>query len=303
MPPILTGLNAAADPFLQPLAVAAAEREARAVLEEHHVLAVEPRLQLADLLDVDDVAAMDADEHLWGELRFHRVHRLADQVRVVADVELDVVAGSLDPVDFAGADEEDPAARLDDEAIGLGLGRPQVADNGGEAPLDLAVAVAIDLLAGARQRLAEALAVERLQQVVERVHVEGAQRVAVVGGDEDHERHLVDAHRLDDVEAVGAGHLHVEENEVGLQRENRFGAGGAVAGLADQFETGFFLEERAEPLAGEGLVVDDQDTSTRCGHDAHATRNAAGAPAAVTRWKGISIRTESPPLRSENSRR
>ena len=50
------------------------------------------------------------------ELRFDGVHRLAEQVRVGADVQLDVVAGRLDPVDLVGADEEHAAAGLDDEA-------------------------------------------------------------------------------------------------------------------------------------------------------------------------------------------
>jgi hypothetical protein len=44
-----------ADAFLKLLAIAAAERQSRAVLQEHDVLSVEPRLQLADALDVDDV--------------------------------------------------------------------------------------------------------------------------------------------------------------------------------------------------------------------------------------------------------
>ena len=74
---------------------------------------------------------------------------------------------------------------------------------------------ALQLLLRAGEGLAEALAVERLEQVVDRVHVERAQRVAVVGGDEDDERHLVGADRVDHVEAVGAGHLHVEEHQVG----------------------------------------------------------------------------------------
>src|SRR5262245_41783549 len=94
------------DAVLQALAVAAAEGEPGAVLEEHDVFAVEPRLQLADLLDVDDVAAVNADERLRRELSLDRVHRLANQVRVVADVQLDVVAGRFDPVDLGRANEE-----------------------------------------------------------------------------------------------------------------------------------------------------------------------------------------------------
>ena len=127
------------------------------------------------------------------ELRLDGVHRLAEQVRVGADVQLDVVAGRLDPVDLVGAHEEDAAARLDDEAIERAAapasdpGRARAGGARGRRSR------ALELLPRARERLAEALAIERLQQVVERVHVERAQRVLVVGGDEDDERQLAPA--------------------------------------------------------------------------------------------------------------
>src|ERR1043166_7230423 len=69
-------LDSFTDPILQPLAITATERQTRAVFQEHDVLAVEPGLQLADLLDVDDVAAMDADERVGRQPLFDGVHRL-----------------------------------------------------------------------------------------------------------------------------------------------------------------------------------------------------------------------------------
>ena len=51
------------------------------------------------------------------EPRFHAVHRLAEQVRLVAEVEPHVVARGLDPVDLVGAQEEHAAAGLDDQPI------------------------------------------------------------------------------------------------------------------------------------------------------------------------------------------
>ncbi len=57
-------LERPSEAFLQLLAIAAAQRQACAVLEEHHVLAVEPGLQLANALDVDDMRAVDAVERV-----------------------------------------------------------------------------------------------------------------------------------------------------------------------------------------------------------------------------------------------
>ena len=53
------------------------------------------------------------------EPRLHVVHRLAEQMRVLAEVQAHVVAGRLDPVDLVGAQEEHAAARLHDQAIEL----------------------------------------------------------------------------------------------------------------------------------------------------------------------------------------
>ena len=72
-----------------------------------------------------------------------RVHRFAQQVRLVADVQLDVVAGRLDPVDLLGAHEVDPAARLDDEAVDLVRRLLQILDEREQAALEVARGVVI----------------------------------------------------------------------------------------------------------------------------------------------------------------
>ena len=85
------------------------------------------------------------------ELRLDRVHGLAEEVRVGADVQLDVVAGGLDPVDLVGPDEEDAAARLDDEPLEPLRGRLEVLDQLEQPALEVAVRRALELLAGARR--------------------------------------------------------------------------------------------------------------------------------------------------------
>ena len=74
------------------------------------------------------------------------------------------------------------------------------------------------VLARVLQGLLEAVAAERLQQVVERVHLEGLERVLVVGGDEDHQSACARRRpaRMTPKPSHGR-HLHVEEDEVGLR--------------------------------------------------------------------------------------
>ena len=140
--------------------------------------------------------------------------------------------GRFDPVDFVRAQEEQAAAGLDDQAIGARLIAPQILDQRQQPPSEIAGLVAFDLLARALQRLGEALAVERLEQVVERADLERLERVLIVRGDEDDERHPLAADRLDDLEAVHLRHLDVEEHEVRRVIVDRGDGFLAVAALA-----------------------------------------------------------------------
>ena len=74
-------------------------------------------MELLNAVDVHDRRPMDADELGVIELRFHVRHGPAHEMCLSTDVNPDVVAGRLAPVDVARADEIDAAARLDDEPI------------------------------------------------------------------------------------------------------------------------------------------------------------------------------------------
>ena len=99
------------------------------------------------------------------------------------------------------------------------------------------------LRARAFERLLEARLVERLEQEVQRVDLERADGMFVVRGHEDDGRHVVAVEVLDDIEAVHAGHLHVEEHEVGLLALDRLDGARAVGALADDFDVGLLGEQ------------------------------------------------------------
>jgi hypothetical protein len=66
-------------------------------------------------------------------------------------------------------------------------------------------------------RRRESLLRHGLEKVVERLHVERADRVFVVGREEHHGRHSLHRAAADDFERIGAWHLDVEKNHVRLQ--------------------------------------------------------------------------------------
>src|SRR5947199_317851 len=170
-------LQTVAERGLQLLSVAAREREPRAVLQEVVVLAVRPGLHLLDAVEPDDRGAVYAYELFGVELRFEAGDCLAQEVRLLARVYRDVVALGLDPVDLVRVEEEDAAPRLHDEPLAVARRLAHLFEEGEYARVHARAAVAPDLAFGALDGGLEALAVEGLQQVVERVELEGANGV------------------------------------------------------------------------------------------------------------------------------
>ena len=116
----------------------------------------------------------------------------------------------------------------------------------------------MQLRARAFERLLEARLVERLEEEVERVNLERADRVRVVRGHEDDGRHVVAVEVLDDVEAVHARHLDVEEDEVGLLALDHLDGARAVGAGADDFDVGLLGEQGGDAVTRQLLVVDDE---------------------------------------------
>src|SRR6202035_1204734 len=140
--------------------------------EQDDVLAAKRRPQLLDPVHVDDGGAMNPDEALWIKLGLEVVHRLAEQMRLLSDMEAHVVAGRLAPVDVGGADEVHAAARLDHQPIHDGL-PPSDFREQSQALAAQGVGLPLrKLLAHMRERRLEALSAERLEQVIEGVDLE-----------------------------------------------------------------------------------------------------------------------------------
>jgi len=58
--------------------------------------------------------------------------------------------------------------------------------------------------------------------------------------------------------AVEAGHVDVQQQQVGLPRGQRVERGLAVADAAGEFDAVAFAEQRGQPRARQRLVIDDQ---------------------------------------------
>ena len=91
--------------------------------------------------------------------------------------------------------------------------------------------------AGTVERLAETGAADRLEQVVDGVQLESVDGVLVVGGAEDDVRTRL-GKAGGDVDAGAAGHLDVEEEQVGLVLGGQFHGLRPGLGLGDDLDVG-----------------------------------------------------------------
>lgn len=120
---------------------------------------------------------------------------------------------------------------------------------------------------GARNRFGQPLGLDRLEQIVDGVHGEGLDRVLGVGGDEhDHRRAL---QRGQQVEAVGAAEIDVEEDQLRRGARDGLHRVGHALGLAHDLDRGMVGQQATHRLARQMLVIDNQNpeqgspTSTR----------------------------------------
>src|SRR5262249_3312118 len=96
--------------------------------------------------------------------------------------------------------------------------------------------------AHASQRQEEPILVERLQDVVDGVQLEGSDRVSIESGDKNQQRRIVLLELGGHFEAGHSRHLDVEEGYIGCMPEDCLGGTNAVVGLCDDFKVALLLE-------------------------------------------------------------
>src|SRR5260370_34850467 len=143
---------------------------------------------------------MDAQEFSGIETRFKAATGLAKQVNFAADMEAQVITRGLSPINFPVLQEEAPPGRFDDQPIQEPSMRLNVFQE--SAVLTHGLFPLVQLLAGSLQRLLQAAAIKRLEQIIHGVDFESTKGVAVVGGHEDGGRYILRSDRFQDAEAV-----------------------------------------------------------------------------------------------------
>lgn len=231
------------------------------VVHLEHEAGFEPGDDFLDVVDVDEIGAMRTPEGFGveGSVKFLEGAVVGGAFEILGeDGDEAAFDGSEDEI--IGVDEKHALLGADEDLGGLQVGRLGSGKLGDELFEALGGAgLGFDFFFGFLDGFGDAGLVEGFQDVIDGVDVEGLHGVVVEGGGEDDVRHFEFAldEFLEDAEAVEAGHLDIEEDEVGGVFLDEIDGFEAVFALADErdFREGF--EKVGELLAGGLLVVDD----------------------------------------------
>lgn len=127
--------------------------------------------------------------------------------------------------------------------------------------------------------------VDRLQQIIQRLHFKGSQRVLVIGGEEDDARDRSLRQQPQHLYAAHPRHLDVEKYQVGLERKDRSDRVFAVGALTYDRHVGMLRQAKTHPATCQWFVVYDQYP------DVHCASSICKSASASTVLNGMEIRT------------
>ncbi len=231
------------------------------VVHFDHETGFEPGNHFLDVVDVDEIGAVGTPEGVGVEsgVEFFESAVLRGAFDFAGD-DGDEAAFDGGEDEVVGIDEEHALLGLDEDLggrIGGGLGRGELGDElfetlGGAG-------VGLDFFLGFLDGFGDAGFVEGFEDVVHGVDVEGLHGVLIESGGENDVRDFEFAldELFEDAEAVEAGHLHVEEEQVGGMLFDEIDGFEAVFALGLEMDFGEGFEEEGQLFTSGLFVVND----------------------------------------------
>ncbi len=262
-------------------------------MKDHLAVAVPVGDHLAHAVEVHDGRAMDARESSRVQATRQLGEGFAQEQGARAEMQLDVVSGGADPIHLLDLEEDHAIAVGDGEATqpggGLGSALEERIELSGRVPC----VPNRELVPRAFERDVQTGFAHRLQEVVDRVRLEGADRVVIEGGDEDDARQVHRRDSIDHRESVSLRHLDVEEEKVGPLAQDSLDRLESGRRFSDHLDIGSLRESDAHAFAREGLVVGQEDAHQE--PTSAGARGSASAAALSSRY-GSETRTTAPPV-------
>ena len=109
-------------------------------------------------------------------------------------------------------------------------------------------------------RLHHPLSIERLQQIIDRIHLERAHSILVERRRKHHlgNRHLAVQQLLQHAKSVQTRHLNIQKHQVRLMRPDQFNRLDSIGSLRENFDSTSSLQQILQLLPGQRFVIDDE---------------------------------------------
>src|SRR5262245_4859761 len=255
------------------LAIALAARHCGAAGHYQDEIAARGAADLLHVAHVDEAGAADAQHRLRLKGLLGLLQRAAGVEGFAADREPHVVAVRLHHLHLRHVQHVHAATRFGEHARLRVRLQPRTAlellEQRCERPLAVEAPLGVVAATHARHGGAKARIIEGLEQVVDRAHLEGFERVVHVGGDEHDERQPLRVERAGERHAGHGIHLDVEEQHVRVLAADRLECRAWIAELADDAQVRLALAAFAHRTPRRRLIIDDH-------HIHHGRRSPSG---------------------------
>jgi hypothetical protein len=201
-----------------------------------------------------------ADEDGRIEPALQRGQAPPHHVHLPAGAQLHVVAEGLDIFDVGHGDAQETLVVLHEKTAEV---RRALRGHG-------RAGAGVEDARGAGRGPAAAKGIGRLEDVVDRRHVECVDRVPLVRGDEDHQRPSRGLGLPRQLQAARSGHLDVEEHHVGIVRGNRLTRFPRVPADGDDLHSCIGAQHFLQMGSRQRFVVDDNGAHARTSIDRHS---------------------------------
>src|SRR5271157_1853522 len=130
---------------------------------------------------------MDADKLFRIELLFHGAHRPAQEVALLAHVQLHIIGAGFEPIHVIDMQELNSPGGPNHDPPQVFVRGSDLLDEGSKPFVNFIPMLARNLDSSPLHDLLEAGTIERLEEIVERLSLKGAQRILIVGSYKNHD--------------------------------------------------------------------------------------------------------------------
>jgi len=250
------------------------------VVHFDHEAGFEPGNDFLDVVNIHQIGAVGTPEGVGieGGVEFFKGAVLRGAFDFAGD-DGDEAAFDGGEDEVVGVDQEHALLGLDEDfggRSGGGLGGSELGDEFFEALGG--AGLGFDFLFGFLNSLGDAGFVEGLEHVIDGVDVEGLHGVLIVGRGENDVRdfELALDQLFEDAEAVEAGHLDIEEEEIGGMLFDEIDGFKTVFALGLEMDFGEGFQEEGQLFASGLFIVDDDGVDGHEGEQFEYRRRAAG---------------------------